>query len=88
MAPELGLFLDECVFDSYNSRWAGDAHAAVALSGAVGAAAEAFKARACQPPLVIGLVVWLEPRLDHCDFRLLQLCWPEDNPSGCGARKR
>lgn len=46
MAPELGLFLDECVFDSYNSRWAANDHAAVALSGAVGAAAEAFKARA------------------------------------------
>ena len=43
MAPELGLFLDECVFDSYNARWAAGGHAAVALAGAVGAAAEAFK---------------------------------------------
>ena len=80
MAPELGLFLDECVFDSYNSRWAAGDHAAVALSGAVGAAAEAFKVRACQAPRVVGLVVWPTPCLDRCNFRLLQLCWTEDPP--------
>lgn len=44
LAPELGLFLDECVFDSYNARWCPDGRAAVALAGDLGAAAQAFKA--------------------------------------------
>ncbi|KAK9826791.1 hypothetical protein WJX81_001378 [Elliptochloris bilobata] len=43
LAPELGLFLDECEFDSYNSRWAADGKAALSLTGALGDAAEAFK---------------------------------------------
>lgn len=32
MAPELGLFLDECVFESYNDKWGNDREARVALS--------------------------------------------------------
>ena len=32
MAPELGLFLDECVFRSYNDRWGNDREAQVSLS--------------------------------------------------------
>ena len=32
MAPELGLFLDECVFKSYNDRWGNDREAQVSLS--------------------------------------------------------
>ncbi len=32
MAPELGLFLDECVFKSYNDRWGNDREAQVRLS--------------------------------------------------------
>lgn len=32
MAPELGLFLDECVFKSYNDRWGNDREAQVCLS--------------------------------------------------------
>ncbi|CAL8468878.1 g8419 [Coccomyxa elongata] len=32
MAPELGLFLDECVFESYNDRWGTDREACVRLA--------------------------------------------------------
>lgn len=32
MAPELGLFLDECVFESYNDRWGNDREACVRLA--------------------------------------------------------
>ena len=32
MAPELGLFLDECVFKSYNDKWGNDREERVALS--------------------------------------------------------
>ncbi len=49
LAPELGLFLDECIFDSYNARWGADGRANIARAGALGVAAEAFKARARRP---------------------------------------
>lgn len=32
MAPELGLFLDEAVFQSYNDRWGADRAAQISLS--------------------------------------------------------
>jgi len=31
-APELGLFLDECIFKSYNDRWGNDREAQISLS--------------------------------------------------------
>jgi tRNA pseudouridine38-40 synthase len=31
MSPELGLFLDECIFESYNQRWGNDREARVRL---------------------------------------------------------
>ena len=45
MAPELGLFLDECVFKSYNDRWGNDREAQVALSD-FQEQVDAFKVRA------------------------------------------
>ena len=45
MAPELGLFLDECVFKSYNDRWGNDREAQVSL-GDFQEQVDAFKARA------------------------------------------
>ena len=45
MAPELGLFLDECVFKSYNDRWGNDREAQVSL-GDFQEQVDAFKVRA------------------------------------------
>lgn len=44
MAPELGLFLDECVFESYNDRWGNDREACVRLA-AFQDQVDAFKVR-------------------------------------------
>jgi hypothetical protein len=43
LAPELGLFLDECIFEAYNDRWGADREATVRLS-AFQAQMDAFKA--------------------------------------------
>lgn len=44
MAPELGLFLDECYFDSYSKQW-GHLHGALSLAPYADQA-EAFKVHA------------------------------------------
>lgn len=44
MAPELGLFLDECVFESYNDRWGSHREACVRLA-AFQDQVDAFKVR-------------------------------------------
>lgn len=44
MAPELGLFLDECIFESYNDRWGNDREACVRLA-AFQEQVDAFKVR-------------------------------------------
>ena len=41
MAPELGLFLDECFFDAYNAQW-GELHGTVGMAPWA-ADADAFK---------------------------------------------
>ncbi|KAL4427693.1 hypothetical protein ABPG75_001782 [Micractinium tetrahymenae] len=47
MAPELGLFLDECFFDAYNSQW-GEMHSELKLSD-YQAEVDAFKAQHLYP---------------------------------------
>ena len=42
MAPELGLFLDEPIFEAYNDRWGSDREQTVRLS-AFQAQTDAFK---------------------------------------------
>lgn len=42
MAPELGLFLDECIFEAYNDRWGSQREETVRLS-AFQAEVDAFK---------------------------------------------
>ena len=49
LAPDLGLFLDESIFETYNRRWGEGRDAALDLSGRFGAAADAFKKEAVYP---------------------------------------
>ena len=54
MAPELGLFLDECVFKSYNDRWGNDREAQVSLSD-FQEQVDAFKASCAVHSCLLGL---------------------------------
>ena len=56
-APELGLFLDECIFKSYNDRWGNDREAQISLSDFQDQV-DAFKVRcACEDNLLSGTML-------------------------------
>lgn len=49
LAPDLGLFLDESIFETYNRRWGSGRGEALDLSARFGDAAAAFKREAVYP---------------------------------------
>lgn len=77
-APEVGLYLDECLFSSYNQKWK-DSHEAVSME-AYAEQAEAFKAKFIFPHIAAmeekegAVALWLHSlnRRNYPDFHFTE----------------